>query len=156
MPVMLTNRPFDATLALPTIPQHITYRFTTHSIWILFRLPNLIKHSFIFKKPFINQKQSISVSYVTLRGIPSHISFLRDSIQIIPSKHSNSVSFLPLYCMFYITFISVLIHSLILILRHLILTTFYALSGTLYPSDIISLKLLTSLRTNHTKVCSIL
>ena len=50
---------------------------------------------------------------------------MRDSIQIIPSKHSNSVSFLPLYCMFYITFISVLIHSLILNLRHLILTTFY-------------------------------
>ena len=54
MPVMLTNRPFDATLAQSTIPQHITYRFITHSIWILFRLPNLIKHSFIFKKPFIN------------------------------------------------------------------------------------------------------
>ena len=36
--------------------------------------------------------------------------------------------------MFYITFISVLIHSLILILRHLILTTFHTLSGTLYPS----------------------
>ena len=36
--------------------------------------------------------------------------------------------------MFYITFISLLIHSLILNLRHLILTTFYALSGVLYPS----------------------
>ena len=58
--------------------------------------------------------------------------------------------------MFYITFISVLIHSLILTLRHLILTTFYALTGTLYPSGFISLKLLTSLRTNHTKVCSLM
>ena len=58
--------------------------------------------------------------------------------------------------MFYITYISVLIYSLILNLRHLILTTFYALSGTLYPSGFISLKLLTSLRTNHTKVCSLM
>ena len=33
--------------------------------------------------------------------------------------------------MFYITFISVLIHALNLIMIHLILTTFYALTGTL-------------------------
>ena len=81
---------------------------------------------------------------------------MRDSIQIIPSKHRYSVSFLPLYCMFYITFISVLIHSLILTLRHLILITFYSLTGTMSPFGFISLKLLTSLRTNHTKVCSLM
>ena len=36
--------------------------------------------------------------------------------------------------MFYITFISLLIDSLILNLRHLILTTFYTLSGVFIPS----------------------
>ena len=77
---------------------------------------------------------------------------MRDSIQIIPSKHSNSVSFLPLYCMFYITFISVLISSLSLTMRHLILTTFYTLSGTLYPSAFHPFKNIYNSSNNHNRV----
>ena len=43
-----------------------------------------------------------------------------------------SVSLLPLYCMTYITLLYNLIYALILILRHLILITFYALTDTRY------------------------
>ena len=85
-----------------------------------------------------------------------------------------SVSLLPLYCMSYITFISVLIDSLILNLRHVILTTFYLRKRPhihlppLYlrhfhnlhffffaTYDIPSKYYITS-RTNHTKVCSLM
>ena len=52
-----------------------------------------------------------------------------------------SVSLLPLYCMSYITFISLLIDSLILNLRHLILTTFYTLSGVFVPLTFTSFSL---------------
>ena len=72
----------------------------------------------------------------------SQIFNLRDSIRIIPSKHRYSVSFLPLYCMFYITYISLFIHSLILILRHLILTTFYDSSRVFVPSTFTSFSLI--------------
>ena len=53
-----------------------------------------------------------------------------------------SVSLLPWYCMSYITFISVLIDSLILNLRHLILTTFYDSSRVFVPSTFTSFTLI--------------
>jgi len=81
---------------------------------------------------------------------------MRDSIQIIGVKTLIYCIILAVYCMFYITFLYKLIYALDLTMRHLILSTFYALTGTLYPSGFISLKLLTSLRTNHTKVCSLM
>ncbi len=54
LPVMLTNRPFHATLAKSTTTQHILYRFYTHTLWNSYRLPNAINYCFIFKKPFFN------------------------------------------------------------------------------------------------------
>ena len=81
---------------------------------------------------------------------------MRDSIQIIGVKTLIYCIILAVYCMFYITFLYNLIYALDLTMRHLILSTFYSLTGTLYPSGFISLKLLTSLRTNHTKVCSLM
>ena len=54
--------------------------------------------------------------------------------------------------MFYITFISVLIHSLILTLRHLILTTFYTLSGVFVPSLSHPFKNIYNSSNNHNRV----
>ena len=58
----------------------------------------------------------------------------RDSIQIIGVKTLIYCIILAVYCMFYITLLYNLIYALNLIMIHLILTTFYALSGVLYPS----------------------
>ena len=54
--------------------------------------------------------------------------------------------------MSYITFISVLIHSLILNLRHLILTTFYTLSGVFVPSLSHPFKNIYNSSNNHNRV----
>ena len=77
---------------------------------------------------------------------------MRDSIRIIPSKHRYSVSLLPLYCMSYIILISVLIHSLILNLRHLILTTFYDSSCVFIPSLTHPFKNIYNSSNNHNRV----
>ena len=77
---------------------------------------------------------------------------MRDSIQIIRWKHRYSVSFLPLYCMFYITFISVLIYSLSLTMRHLILTTFYDSSCVFIPLLLHPFKNIYNSSNNHNRV----
>ena len=55
-PVGLTNRPPYATLAKYTRPTRIQTRFYQDCVQIPDRLPNDIKHSFIFNKPFNNIK----------------------------------------------------------------------------------------------------
>ena len=60
---------------------------------------------------------------------------MRDSIQIIGVKTLIYCIILAVYCMFYITLLYSLIYALSLTMRHLILITFYALTGVLYPSQ---------------------
>ena len=80
----------------------------------------------------------------------------RDSIQIIGVKTLLFCIILALilYVLYHTTlhFISVLIHSLNLILRHLILITFYALTGTLYPSAFHPFKNTYKFPNNHNRV----
>ena len=75
-PCGLTNCPSDATLAKSTRLSGIQTRFNSEYLQILYRLPNDIKHSFIFNFTFIN-------GFRGLFGIIAYIFALENSLKYL-------------------------------------------------------------------------